>query len=113
MSKDKEIKAKQILDNSKFGNEIKERECINGCNGYICPSPKTVIKHKVWNVEIIEFSDGTSVMNRRNYGFNISELMGLASFLQMELVKQFDGDIKPDVINREVVLDEEEKLSKD
>lgn len=68
-------------------------------------APKTVIKRKVWTVEVLEFADGTSEMNRTNQGFNINELMGLSSLISLELLEQYRGNIKADVINRKVIVD--------
>lgn len=68
--------------------------------------PITVIQRKIWTVEVLTNSDGTTTMNRTNDGFNISELMGLATFLQQELIKQWQGVYPtPDIVKRTVIVD--------
>ena len=68
-------------------------------------APKTILKRKVWTIEILEYSDGSNQMNRTNDGFNINELMGIASFVQQELCKHWTGEIEPDVVKRTVIID--------
>ena len=66
---------------------------------------KTITKHKIWTVECIDYSDGSSSMKRTNDGFNILELKGLVALLDAELHDQFKSIIKPDVIKRETIID--------
>jgi hypothetical protein len=51
--------------------------------------------------------EGKGSLTRRNEGFNPWELLGLLEHSQMEILKQLSGEIKPDVIKREVIKDEQ------
>ena len=46
-------------------------------------------------------------MNRTNDGFGTMELFGILEFIQLEIIQQLSGYIKPDIIKREVVEDED------
>lgn len=74
-------------------------------NRPIIKEPKTVTKRKVYNIEVLEFSDGSSEMNRTNDGFNINELMGLSSLISYEMLDTYRGIIKPDIIHRTAIID--------
>ena len=91
----KELTAEFVRRGGIIGNHINN----------ITPIPKTVLKRKLWKVECIDFSDGTSQMNRTNDGFNILELKGLVALLDAELHDQFKSLIKPDIIKRETIID--------
>lgn len=52
---------------------------------------------------IISSKDG--VLSRRNEGFSAIELLGLCNLISLEIIQQLKGDIKPDIIKREVIVD--------
>jgi hypothetical protein len=53
--------------------------------------------------------NGKDVIIRRNFGFSAIELLGLAGFATQEVLCQIRGEFKPDVIQREILEDGEEK----
>ena len=42
-------------------------------------------------------------LHRRNDGFSPEELLGILEFIQLEILQQYTGNIKPMIIKREVV----------
>lgn len=48
--------------------------------------------------------NGKTTLNRTNDGFNVIELMGIVSLTQQELFQQIKGEIKPDIIERHVIV---------
>jgi hypothetical protein len=65
---------------------------------------KEVSKKKVYNIEFIEYTDGSATMNRVNDGFTAVELLGHLEMIQMQIVKQMQGTMKkPTKITRKVV----------
>ncbi len=66
---------------------------------------KKIVKKKTYNIEIVEYSDGKMSMKRTCYGFNPFELLGLLEFIQDEINEQIKGKIKPDIIERKVIVD--------
>lgn len=66
---------------------------------------KKPIEVKKWHIEITTFDDGSTEMMRTNDGFNPIELLGLLSFAHQDIVNQIKGEIKPDVIKRNVIKD--------
>jgi len=69
---------------------------------------KRVIRTQIFTLSVEWQSDGQCIMTRKNDGFNIYELMGHISFIQLEICKQMAGEIKPDVITRTVIVDKDE-----
>lgn len=57
---------------------------------------------KKYSVEMIE-TDGHLKMNRTCEGFTALELMGVLEFVQLEIIEQMKGQIKPDEIKRTVI----------
>lgn len=56
---------------------------------------------------IIEFTidrDGNSILRRVADGFNAFEILGLFDIARNEIIKQIEGEIKPDIIKREVIV---------
>jgi hypothetical protein len=49
------------------------------------------------------YDDGKVELIRRNDGFDVFELLGLISLANNELAEQLRGNLKPDVIKREVI----------
>ena len=97
-----------ITDNKKI-NEFKQQLAENNSIDVNFEEPvqsnKTVTKRKIYTVEVLEFSDGSSKMNRTNNGFNINELMGLSSLISYEMLDTYRGIIKPDIIHRTAIVD--------
>ena len=59
-------------------------------------------KVKKYSIEMTETNQGYS-MNRTCEGFTALELMGLLEFVQMEIIEQMKGLIKPTIIKRNVI----------
>ena len=64
---------------------------------------KQVVKTNVYHVELTFYEDGTTSLRRYNNGFNLFELLGILDLTRVEIVEQMRGNLKPDVIKREVV----------
>lgn len=60
---------------------------------------KTNVKR--YTIEVYE-EDGQSIISRCNDGFDSIELLGLCEMTQLEVLRQMQGEIKPDIINRTV-----------
>jgi len=58
-------------------------------------------KVKKWSIEVIETDEGYE-MNREGEGFTALELMGILEFVQIEIMEQMRGNIKPTIIKRTV-----------
>ena len=65
---------------------------------------RKIIEKKTYKVEHIFYSDGSSILNRTCDGFNPLEILGLASMITTEVSEQIKGHIKPDIINRKVII---------
>ena len=70
---------------------------------------KEIIRKKTWTVELVEYSDGTSKMNREVNGFSGFELLGLIEDMKSDIIEQLRGRIKPTVIERTVIKNASEK----
>jgi hypothetical protein len=66
-------------------------------------SDRELLKTKTYTITLNEYNDDKTELIRRNDGFNPLELLGLCSLSTQEIIEQLKGDIKPDVIRREVV----------
>ncbi len=55
----------------------------------------------------VENKDGKYHMHRICDGFSPIELLGILAFAQKEILQQMSGEIKPDIIKRDVVQEEE------
>ena len=58
-------------------------------------------KVKKWSIEVIETDEGYE-MNRKGEGFTALELMGVLEYVQIEIMEQMRGNIKPTIIKRTV-----------
>lgn len=58
-------------------------------------------KVKKWSIEVIETDEGYE-MNRECAGFTALELMGVLEYVQIEIMEQMRGNIKPTIIKRTV-----------
>jgi len=61
---------------------------------------------KTYKIKIEEYEDGRVALSRRNMGFTPVELLGLCNLISMEVSEQMRGTIKPDIITREVVVED-------
>jgi len=61
---------------------------------------------KTYTLELIEHEDGGTQLIRTNDGFDAFELLGLLELAQLEIIEQIKGNIKPDIIKRNIVKDE-------
>lgn len=52
--------------------------------------------------------DGKLKMKRVNDGFNSIELLGILQMATIEILNQIQGKIKPDIIERRVIVDKKE-----
>jgi len=86
-------------DNTNSDPIIKEDNNIDSQKIIITQSFSFTIEH---------CANGSCNMKRINDGFNIHELMGHISFIQLEICKQMAGEIKPYVITRTVIVDKDE-----
>ena len=64
---------------------------------------KKVIIEKAWHIKEIIYEDGTKQMQRTNDGFNPLELLGICNLASIEIREQICGNIKPEVIKRNVI----------
>jgi hypothetical protein len=73
---------------------------------------KTIQTTKVYTVKSIIYSDGTTTLERTNDGYSSMELLGLLEMSQMDIIEQIKGVIKPDFIERKVIVDKVKKQKK-
>lgn len=74
--------------------------------GDIKPNKEKKVKTvKTYSITVIEYEDGSSSMHRVCDGFNPLELLGMLSKTSMDVNRQIEGLIKPDVIKRTVITD--------
>lgn len=64
-----------------------------------------IVSTKTYTVVVTIDDTGMKSMNRTNNGFDVIELLGIASLIQKELVDQLHGKYKPDVITRTAIID--------
>jgi hypothetical protein len=53
-------------------------------------------------------TNNAMILRRVNIGFNTVELLGLAHMTSLDIQKQMSGEIKPDIIERQIIVDEKE-----
>lgn len=66
---------------------------------------KEVSKICTYTITVTKYTDGSQNMLRVNDGYHPLELLGLMDFTSREIVEQMNGNIKPDVIKRQVIVD--------
>ena len=66
---------------------------------------KQVISKKVYTIELIEYTDNTSTMNRVNDGFNPIELLGQLEFIQIDIIDKLKELKSPPRVKRKVIVD--------
>lgn len=64
---------------------------------------KTILKTRKYTIDVTDYTDGTSSMERVNEGFNGLELIGILEFARSEIIQQLKGQFKPDIITRTVI----------
>jgi hypothetical protein len=65
-----------------------------------------IVKTKTYTITVDQFEDGSKHMKRVNHGFDPLELLGLSSFIQKEVTDQIQGHFMPDIVTRQVIVDE-------
>ena len=58
---------------------------------------KKVVEEKTYSVKYVLFDDGSSMVERKNNGFSAIELLGYFEQVQLEILDQMRGVIKPNV----------------
>ena len=58
------------------------------------------------NNYVDENGEVVSHMERKNEGFNPYELLGLCEYLQLDILRQMHGEIRPDIVKRKVITEE-------
>ena len=61
---------------------------------------KKVIKKQTYTIELTHFSDNTSTFKRTCDGFNALEIMGALEKIQLEILAQMAGSLKPTITKR-------------
>lgn len=56
---------------------------------------KVSVEVKLYSIKYIKYNDGTSKMERENLGFSAIELLGYLEHIQLDIVDQMKGIIKP------------------
>lgn len=66
---------------------------------------KKLIETCTYEFRLERREDGTSHLTRTNKGFNAFELLGLMELTQADVIEQIRGEVKPDTIERKVIVD--------
>jgi hypothetical protein len=56
---------------------------------------KASVEVKLYSIKYIKYNDGTSKMERENLGFSAIELLGYLECIQLDIIDQMKGIIKP------------------
>lgn len=68
---------------------------------------RKLVKTQVWTMTLKHYVDDDGIEStsllRQNEGFSVTELLGLAEFAKQEILLIIKGEIKPDVVKREVI----------
>lgn len=64
-----------------------------------------ILKEKIFTIKVIEYENGKTFMERKADGFDAYELLGVITLTQQEVIKQIQGEFKPDFVKREYVVD--------
>ncbi len=56
---------------------------------------KVVVEEKLYTIKYTKYDDGTSMVERKNDGFNPFELIGYMEQVQIEILQQLKGVIAP------------------
>jgi hypothetical protein len=62
------------------------------------------IRKATYTIEF-EYTDNGTQLTRTNDGFNPLELIGLLQISIDDVMKQFKGEIQPDIVKRKVIQD--------
>lgn len=60
-------------------------------------------KKKTYIIECFTSKDGVTTMSRKIDGFTPLELLGVLELTRSEILAQMRGEIKPDIIKRQVI----------
>lgn len=66
---------------------------------------KKVESKKTWTVTWTVYEDGSSSLDRTNNGFTWLELLGVLNISNDDVIQQIKGNVKPDVITRQIIKD--------
>lgn len=64
-----------------------------------------VVRTKTFTIKMMEMRNGNISLHRINDGFLLTELMGVIEISQRELIMTLQGQIKPDLIKRDCIID--------
>jgi hypothetical protein len=59
---------------------------------------------KIYIIKLRDLKDHKEIFSRYNHGFNAHELLGLLTHMQLDILQQMSGEVKPDIIERKVIL---------
>jgi hypothetical protein len=62
-----------------------------------------ILSTKKYTIEWVSYKDGSAKSGRKNEGFTSLELLGMLERVQMEILQQMAGQIKPNVTERTVI----------
>lgn len=63
---------------------------------------------KTYTIIVEDRPDGGINIARKNDGFNPLELLGIVEYVQLEILKQMECEIKPTKVVREVIIDKDD-----
>ncbi len=63
---------------------------------------KKVLYEKTYTLSVIRYADEIH-LKRENNGFTPMELMGYLEMIQLEILQQISGELKPDIVERTFV----------
>ena len=63
---------------------------------------KKVLYEKTYTLSVIRYADEIH-LKRENNGFTPMELMGYLEMIQLEILQQVSGELKPDIVERTFV----------
>lgn len=66
---------------------------------------KKVKSTKTWTVSWTIYEDGSTSLDRTNDGFTFLELLGVLNISNDDVIQQIKGNVKPDIITRQVITD--------
>lgn len=71
-----------------------------------------IFRHEIirtYTIRIEKNEAGLLSINKKNDGFNPIELLGLLSWAYADILEQMHGNVKPDIVKREYV-EQDEKI---
>ena len=68
-------------------------------------SEKKETLKKTYTIEVIEYDNGDTRMNRINDGFSTIELLGILNYVTQEVMMIAAGHLKIDEVTRKAIID--------